>query len=330
MFIQENFFGGEPLETVYFGGGSPSLVPVQHLAALLAKAEEIFGIKTGAEITIEANPDDMQPLALRDWRKAGFNRLSMGVQSFFDNDLAWMNRAHDARQAIDALRSAGEVFENITADLIYGLPTLSDQHWEINMDRMVEAGIPHLSCYALTVEPKTPLEKNIRAGKSRDIDPAQQARQFLRAIDRLEKAGYEHYEISSFAKPGFQSRHNSSYWQGKKYLGLGPSAHSYDGENRSWNVSNNQLYMASIEKGILPAELETLTPRQRENEYIMTSLRTSLGLDLNRVSEQERVRLLHESKKFLEEGKMIIEKDRLVLTREGKLFADGIASELFG
>jgi oxygen-independent coproporphyrinogen-3 oxidase len=259
--------------------------------------------------------------------------LSIGIQSFFEEDLKWMNRAHTASQAINSLKLAISLFQNITVDLIYGTPLLTDEKWKQNVDTVINLGIPHISCYALTIEPKTPLDKLIKQKQKEDVDPEKQARHFLLLMDWLGEAGYEHYEISNFAKPGMRSKHNSSYWSGKKYIGIGPSAHSYNGESRQWNIANNQTYIESIQKGIIPFEKETLTATQKLNEYIMTSLRTIEGLDIGRVDSHEPClqagRLRVQSQKYIDEGKMIQEDGFLKLTREGKLFADGIAAELF-
>jgi len=221
-------------------------------------------------------------------------------------------------------------FDNITIDLIYGMPSLTNEKWKRNVDRTIALGIPHLSCYALTVEPKTPLEKMIRTHKATNVNPDHQSEQFLLLMQWMNDAGYEHYEISNFAKPGFRSRHNSSYWHGEKYIGIGPSAHSFDKISRQWNVSNNHIYMDSIKKGIVPCEKEILTPVQKLNEYIMTSLRTIEGLDLSRLMDTS---LIHEleiaSRKFVERGLMIEDNSHLRLTKNGKLIADGIAAELF-
>jgi len=245
-----------------------------------------------------------------------------------------MNRAHTAREAMDNLQLARLQFENITADLIYGTPSLTNDKWRKNVETVLSYGIPHLSCYALTVEPKTPLQKMILSGKSETVNPDQQSEQFLLLMDWLDVAGYEHYEISNFAKPGFRSRHNASYWQGKKYLGIGPSAHSFDGVSRQWNIANNVRYIHSLDQNRLPFEKELLTPGQQLNEYIMTSLRTIEGLDLNLVENKfgkdAAGKLESESRKYLASKKMNrSESGHLILTREGKLLADGIASDLF-
>jgi oxygen-independent coproporphyrinogen-3 oxidase len=320
---------GEPVETIYFGGGTPSLLPARDHEALIEKAHSTFKISPNTEITLETNPDDISEEKLMDWKEAGINRLSIGIQSFFEEDLKWMNRAHNAEQAMDSLRAAVKHFNNITVDLIYGTPLLTNEKWKKNIDKVIVEGVVHLSCYALTVELKTPLYKLIKEQKTADIDPDKQSEQFLLLMQWMEEAGYEHYEISNFAKPGFISRHNSSYWQGKKYLGIGPSAHSFDGASRQWNISNNNIYIDSIEKGIIPYEKEILTPIQKLNEYIMTSLRTMEGLDLDQVEDIIGHQLRTVSRKFIERGLMDEERGHLKLTKEGKLLADGIASELF-
>ncbi len=314
------------IETIYFGGGTPSLLQIEDCKLLIDGCRSIFSVTDDAEITIETNPDDITEEKLLGWKDAGINRLSIGIQSFFEEDLKWMNRAQNASQAISSLQLAVKYFNNITVDLIYGTPLLTDEKWRQNVDTVINLGIPHISCYALTVEPKTPLDKLIKQKQKEDIDPEKQARHFLLLMDWLDKAGYEHYEISNFAKQGMRSKHNSSYWSGKKYIGIGPSAHSYDGESRQWNISNNQTYIESIQKGIIPYEKEILTETQKLNEYIMTSLRTMEGLDLRRFQSSE---LVVKSIKYINEGKMIEENNFLKLTREGKLFADGIAAELF-
>jgi oxygen-independent coproporphyrinogen-3 oxidase len=327
--LQKDYIENEPVETIYFGGGTPSLLQIEELKVQIEKIRETFIVSADAEITLEANPDDITEEKLAGWKLAGINRLSIGVQSFFEEDLIWMNRAHTAKQATDNLSLAIEQFDNITVDLIYGHPLLTDEKWKHNVEKLFSLHIPHLSCYALTVEPKTPLHKMISEKKKESIDSDRQAEQFLLLMQWMEEAGYEHYEISNFAKPGFRSRHNASYWQGKKYLGLGPSAHSYNITSRQWNISNNQRYIESIENNILPFEKEILSPAQQVNEYIMTSLRTIEGLELEKIPFAYRHALLVNSKKFLESGKMIQQNGRLLLTREGKLFADGIAAELF-
>jgi oxygen-independent coproporphyrinogen-3 oxidase len=339
------YFEGESVETIYLGGGTPSLLSAGELEQIMKKLRTVFPIEAGAEVTLEANPDDITIAGnLQSWRAAGINRLSIGIQSFYEEDLQWMNRAHTASQALNSITMAQEEgFDNISIDLIYGSPILTDEHWARNVEQAIRLKIPHLSCYALTVEPKTALDKMISQHKKEAVDPDTQARQFLLLMDWLERAGYEHYEISNFALPGKRSRHNSSYWQGKKYLGLGPSAHSYDGGSRQWNIANNALYILPPEGQPL-FEKEDLTAAQRLNEYIMISLRTKEGCNAAYVAatfgEAAGKKLMAQAGRYIQEGKMNIEyvndpnKDqetgqRLVLTREGKLLADGIAADLF-
>jgi len=331
--LRHNYIN-EPVTTIYFGGGTPSLLKTEDLKLLLEKLRAIFIIDTNAELTLEANPDDITTEKLNGWKQAGINRLSIGVQSFFEEDLQWMNRAHNAKQAKTSIEVAGQAgFNNITIDLIYGTPTLTDEKWKQNVGIALALKVPHLSCYALTVEPKTALEKMISAKKMEAVDPERQSHHFELLMQWLTNAGYEHYEISNFAKPGYRSKHNSSYWQGKHYIGLGPSAHSFNGSSRQWNVANNALYIQSIEQSAVPYEIEMLTATQQLNEYIMTSLRTMEGLSLAHVSykwDKEKTDLiLRSAEKFIAEHLMENKNDHLILTDKGKLLADGIAAALF-
>lgn len=334
MALQDKYLSGERIESIYFGGGTPSLLQASEVQTIIEKIFYLHNVNPAAEITLEANPDDISLDRLKDWRQAGINRLSIGVQSFFQEDLAWMNRAHNTLQAEQCIALAQEMgFTNISIDLIYGTPTLDDGRWKMNLEKASSLAIPHLSCYALTVEPQTALYTMIRNRKINGPDPQRQAGQFMIMADWLENVGYEHYEISNFSRPGKRSRHNSSYWQGVKYLGLGPSAHSFDGLSRQWNISNNLRYLQSLELGRIPFEKESLTLRQRLNEYIMTSLRTMEGLDLDLVAERfgdtASKRIMDRSKSYLHGLLMENRKGNLVLTREGKLFADGISADLF-
>ena len=327
--LQKDYLENEAVETIYFGGGTPSILQISDLRFQIEKIKELFNTAKDSEITLEANPDDITEEKLAGWKEIGINRLSIGVQSFFEEDLLWMNRAHNAEQAVSSLQLAVKYFDNITMDLIYGHPLLSNEKWKQNVEKVIALNIPHISCYALTVEPKTPLYKMIKEKKKEDIQQEKQAEQFLLLMEWLENAGYEHYEISNFAKPGFRSRHNSSYWQGKKYLGLGPSAHSFNGESRQWNISNNNIYIESLEKNEISFEKEILTQSQKANEYIMTSLRTMEGIDINKIPEAMSYEVQAASKKFIESGKLTLKENKLILTKEGKLFADGIAADLF-
>lgn len=324
----------ESIETIYFGGGTPSLLFPDEIQKIIDQVNKQFTVDPDAEITLEANPDDITREKLEGWKQAGVNRLSLGIQSFFEEDLQWMNRAHNAKQAIDNLQLALTYFPNITIDLIYGTPDLSNEKWKQNVEKVIALNIPHLSCYALTVEPKTPLDKMIRLHQSPGVDTDKQSEQFLLLMQWLETAGYEHYEISNFAKPGHRSRHNSSYWKGKKYIGFGASAHSFDGKTRWWNVSNNNLYIQSIQNNILPVEKEVLTTNQQMNELIMISLRTMEGLDLDKLqaidpAKDVKDHLLNQSRKYEERRLLEINGSTIRLTKEGKLMADGIAADLF-
>ena len=327
--LQKFYLGNQIIETIYFGGGTPSLCTIDEVQSMMDKIHSSFEIAADTEVTIEVNPDDITEEELQGWKKAGINRLSIGVQSFFEEDLKWMNRAHNSQQAINNLQLAQKYFGNITIDLIYGTPLLTNEKWEQNINIAIEFNIPHLSCYALTVEPKTPLYKMIQQHKMEDINPDKQAEQFLLLMQWMEEVGYEHYEISNFAKPGYRSQHNSSYWRGKKYLGIGPSAHSFNRINRQWNISNNNIYIESINKEMIPFEKEELTATQKLNEYVMTSLRTMEGLNLSIIEEPEGFKLRNASKKYIISGKMIEENNFLKLTKDGKLLADGIATDLF-
>jgi oxygen-independent coproporphyrinogen III oxidase len=338
----------EIVSTLYFGGGTPSILSIDDLKIIFEALQNRFVFADDIEITLEANPDDITGLKLKEWKTPGINRLSVGIQSFVEAELVWMNRAHNAAESllcIDKIREAG--FTNFSVDLIYGSPLLSDEEWKRNVDIVIEKNIPHISCYALTVEPKTALDKMIAQHKKENVDAEKQARQFLLLMDWMEQAGYEHYEISNFAKPRLRSKHNSSYWSGEKYYGFGPAAHAFlPGESpswgdspgkkaasRQWNVANNSLYIQSLQNNIIPFEEEVLTKTQQLNEYIMTSLRTMEGLNLDYVSTifgaAESSRIKEASSKYESTGKLRTVNDKIILTREGKLFADGIAADLF-
>ena len=324
----------EIIETIYFGGGTPSLLNNDDLENLLNAISDNYPVSDKAEITIEANPDDINKEKLTVWKESGINRLSIGIQSFQQKDLEWMNRAHNSVQALDSILLAKKSgFNNFSIDLIYGIPGLTDEEWKMNVEQVINLESPHIACYALTVEPKTALQKMIALKKKVDIDIDQQARQFLLLMKWMKEAGYEHYEISNFAKPGYRSRHNSSYWQGKKYIGVGPSAHSYDGKSRRWNIANNALYIQSIKNNVIPFEEEKLTNVERLNEYIMTSLRTIEGLDLKVIetnfSIKERKRIEDAATDYINKKMTFYNNGKIVLTDEGKLFADGIAADLF-
>jgi oxygen-independent coproporphyrinogen-3 oxidase len=324
----------EIISTLYFGGGTPSILSIEELKIIFEALQKRFVFADDIEITLEANPDDITDTKLKDWLSLGINRLSVGIQSFLEEELKWMNRAHTAAESIaciDLIKAAG--FTNFSVDLIYGSPILTDDDWKKNVELVIEKNIPHISCYALTVEPKTALDKMIALHKKEPVDAEKQARQFLLLMDWMQEAGYEHYEISNFAKPGLRSKHNSSYWLGESYYAFGPAAHAFDGKRRRWNVANNALYIQSLQKGFIPFEEEVLTETQQLNEYIMTSLRTMEGLDLDYVSkifgQEKSSRIRVASNKYERTGKLREVNGKLILTREGKLFADGIAADLF-
>jgi oxygen-independent coproporphyrinogen III oxidase len=332
--LRRDYLEGERVETIYFGGGTPSLLEKNELDLIMESLYNQFPVAGSPEITLEANPDDISREKLENWKSAGINRLSIGVQSFFGEDLVWMNRAHDAAQAMACIENAQAAgFTNLSIDLIYGLPYLTDDRWQYNVEKAIALGIAHLSCYALTVEPRTALYKMIERHQTSNTVPEDQARQFLLLTGWLESAGYEHYEISSFAKPGKRSIHNTAYWRSQKYLGAGPAAHSYNGLSRQWNIANNAIYIESIGKNELPFERELLKETDILNEYIMTALRTKEGIDLEHVAgsfgADAENSLQKNAARYIENRQMKREHRKLVLTPEGKLFADGIASALF-
>jgi oxygen-independent coproporphyrinogen-3 oxidase len=331
--LQKDYLS-ETINTVYFGGGTPSILTIELLSKLINALKKQFIISPTAEITLEANPDDINTNKLLAWKLMGINRLSIGVQSFDETDLIWMNRAHTAAQASDCIQLAKEVgFDNITIDLIYGSPVLTDSAWKKNVDTALAFGIPHLSCYALTVEPKTALDKLIQKKEVAAVDPDKQAHHFTLLLKWLATAGFEHYEISNFALPGHRSKHNSNYWQGKDYLGIGPSAHSFNGKTRQWNIANNSLYLQSLAQNTVPFEIEVLSIEQQLNEYIMTSLRTLEGLSFTHIrnhwGESFAIIIEQASSNLLIKGYANLVDENLVLTNSGKLMADGIASDLF-
>lgn len=328
--LRKDYLKEEKLSSIYFGGGTPSLLSFEELSAIFDKIRQFFSVEENAEITLEANPDDLSAAKLEMLKDTPVNRLSIGIQSFSDQDLQFMNRAHNSKEAHQCVELAQKYgFENLTVDLIYGSPTTSDEQWIKNIDRLYEYDIPHLSCYCLTVEPKTALAHFVKTGKAADVDDEQASRQFNILMDKMEARGYEHYEISNFAKPGRHAIHNSNYWRGEAYLGVGPSAHSYDRQSRQWNVANNSKYIKAIEEGVLPFEKEDLTPEQRYNEYVMTGLRTKWGVELDRIDPAFQPHFLREAATYLEEGKIEKKGKAFVLTRAGKHLADRIAMELF-
>jgi len=331
--LQKSYLDNETVETIYFGGGTPSILCADELNMLIGTITSLHTVSANAEITIEANPDDLDKAKLQALRQTNINRFSIGIQSFFDDDLMWMNRVHRAAEAEAAVKRAQDIgFENITVDLIYGYPLLSDAKWKYNLDKVFELDIPHVSSYSMTVEPQTALASFIKKKKQPAMDEQQSAEQFILLMDAMQTHGFEHYEISNFCKPGHYSRHNSNYWKGVKYLGIGPSAHSYNGETRQWNVANNAKYMQSLETGKIPAETELLTETDRLNEYIMTSLRTMWGLDLkklNTIAPGAETELTKGARRYFENGWIEQKEGVIYLTPSGKLYADNIAGGLF-
>lgn len=329
---QKDYLGGEPLETIYFGGGTPSLLGQRDLDLIFGEIFKHYPISAQPlEVTLEANPDDLTVLKINELQQTPVSRLSIGVQSFSEEDLRFMNRAHNASEALACIQNAQSAgFENLTVDLIYGSPTTSHEQWAKNLETVIGLNVPHLSFYCLTVEAKTALAHQVKKGTAPPVDDDHAAKQFEHLLAQTELAGYEQYEISNFARPGWHSRHNSSYWQGKKYLGIGPSAHSFDGVSRQWNVANNAQYIRSLTAGEVPFEREVLTPTQRYNEYVMTGLRTKWGCNLLKIKGMGfETQFAEGAKTFLEDGTMERSGDVFRLTRQGKFLADGIASQLF-
>lgn len=323
-----------PATSVYFGGGTPSLLPIGDLAQLLDRARQIFGIMPGAEITLEANPDDLSTEKLQQLRQLGINRLSIGIQSFHEPHLRWMNRAHNAQEALNCVTLAKQAgFDNISIDLIYALPAENHSVWEQDLQTAIHLGVSHISAYCLTIEERTALGNWLKKGRIQSIDDEFAARQFEIMTEQLTVAGFEHYEISNFARSGHYSRHNSNYWKKGTYIGIGPSAHSYNGTQRSYNIANNAKYIKAILSGQLPAETETLTRRDHINEYLMTSLRTQWGTDLSWLSTAYGYDLAASQSAYLHQllasEQAIIKNDHLILTNKGRLLADSIALELF-
>jgi oxygen-independent coproporphyrinogen III oxidase len=335
ILLPQTFIETKNIDTIYFGGGTPSILQVEDLQAILNAIKQKFSLAKEAEITLEANPDDINPTILQQWKAFGINRLSVGLQSFDEAELKWMNRAHNAAQSlqcIEDIQAAG--FTNFSVDLIYGSPLQSQEILKNNFNIIAQKNIPHISCYALTVEDGTVLNKLINDKKSPAVNTAMQAEQFQLLLKLMEENGYEQYEISNFCKPNNRSIHNSSYWQGKAYYGFGPSAHSYNGINkRRWNVANNSLYLQAIEKNIIPYEEEILTSTQQINEYIMTALRTKEGIVLQKIENDfgaiitDRIKV--KALKYVAQEKIIITEKNISLTKKGKFFADGIAADLF-
>ncbi len=332
--LQKDYLEGEEIETIYFGGGTPSLLSSDEIEKIIDELAIFHKINRDAEITLEANPDDITSEKIRKLHQSPINRFSIGIQSFFDGDLKYLNRVHSGSEAETSVKTVLDAgFENMSIDLIYGIPSLSDENWQANIEKFFSFNIPHLSSYALTVEPQTALDILIKNGKMNNIDDEKAALQFQYLMQAMDDKSFIHYEISNFSKESCYSKHNTSYWQGKKYLGLGPSAHSFDGNSRQWNISNISKYIKSLNNSGINAEKETLTKEQKYNEYVMTSLRTIWGTSINYIlenfGESYEKYYLKEIKKHIKEGNVISGNGVLQLTHRGKLFADGIASDLF-
>ena len=335
--LRKNELHQEPeldvIDTIYFGGGTPSVLRVDEIRFLIDTVRQYYSVATHPEITLEANPDDLSKENLKAFAAIGINRLSIGIQSFFEDDLQLMNRAHNSVEAEKCLELATRYFENISLDLIYGIPGMTNEKWLHNIETALSFGIPHISSYALTVEPKTALHKLIQTGKVASPNDEVAHAHFLILVETLEANGFVHYELSNFGKENYFSRNNSAYWLGKKYLGIGPSAHSYDGDSRSWNIANNALYLKALQNGELPKEVEKLTTKDRYNEYVMTGLRTIWGVSLVRIEQEFGLEYLNylkqQSHKFVVDGLLSITDDIIKPTLKGKFLTDGIASDLF-
>ncbi|MCO6464623.1 MAG: radical SAM family heme chaperone HemW [Saprospiraceae bacterium] len=331
--MRGNYLSTDQLKSIYFGGGTPSILEEKDLSKIINQLAAQYSWSDDAEITLEANPDDLNFEKIRLLKSMGINRLSIGIQSFHDADLNWMNRAHNAQQAENCIKVAQDAgFDNITIDLIYGSPATTDEIWNSNIEKALSFQIPHISSYCLTVEEKTALHYKIKTGKMQSPIPEQGNQQYEILMLKLSEAGFDHYEISNFGKPGYYAIHNTSYWQGVPYLGIGPSAHSYDGVSRSWNIAHNKKYIDSIMVGDLPAQAEILDDTTRYNEYIMTGLRTMWGVDLkqlNALGPQYGEYFLNQSKRIHSKGWLQQHGEVFTLTHEGKFFADRAAMELF-
>ena len=329
--LRQDYLTEKELKSIYFGGGTPSLLTKEELTGILDRIREHFTISKEAEITLEANPDDITVSAVSEWIESGINRLSIGIQSFKEKDLQWMNRAHSVDEALECVRIAQRAgIDNISVDLIYGLPELNLSEWQNHIQRVIDMGVPHVSAYCLTVEERTTLNKLVKDQKIVPGGEDDQSDQFLLLTEQLKSAGFLHYEISNFGKPGYEAVHNSNYWKGEHYLGIGPSAHSFDGTSRRWNIANNALYIKNF-KGGEWFEEEMLSPKDQWNELILTGLRTSYGVPLSKLSKiQQLPDSFHATMKDLQRnGLAVLTGDILVLTDTGRLQADHIASELF-
>ena len=331
--LRKNESQNETIETIYFGGGTPSVLTINDIKLLIDTVYEHYKVVENPEITLEANPDDLDNETILQYANSPINRLSIGVQSFFEDDLQLMNRAHNSAEAKKCLEFATQHFDNISIDLIYGMPNMSNEKWLQNIETALSFNIPHISSYALTVEPKTALHKMIKSGAIPKLDDDLAQQHFHILIDKLQENGFVHYELSNFGKPDYFSKNNTAYWLGKKYIGIGPSAHSYNGDSRSWNVANNSLYLKEIAENKLPSETENLSKTDHYNEYIMTGLRTIWGVSLERIEIEfgtKYLEYLHQqANKYISDNLLEIENNVLKTTKKGKFLSDGIASDLF-
>jgi len=332
LVLRKEFLANELINSIYFGGGTPSILNESELSSIFKTINDNFKISSIAEITLEANPDDISMESLHLWKKRGINRLSIGIQSFKQSDLRWMNRAHTAQESLNCIQLASSAgFKNLTVDLIYGLPNLTNDEWISHIQKVVNFGVTHISAYCLTVEENTVLNKLVNEKKIIPASEDQQSEQFLLLVNELQSLGFEQYEISNFCKPNHEAVHNSNYWTGQKYLGVGPSAHSYNGTERTWNIRNNPKYMKQVKVGEGYFESEILTPENRFNELLMTGLRTKFGVE---IAQLEQLFPLDSGfwyvvKQCIENGVMIQTNSHLILTIQGRLQADRIASDLF-
>lgn len=324
---------GDLIESIYFGGGTPSLLSTEEIQVLIDAVYNNFKVVENPEITLEANPDDLSEEKIIELSQSPVNRLSIGIQSFFEYDLKLMNRAHNVHEAKKCLEIATKYFDNISVDLIYGIPDCSNEQWLANIRTALSFGIPHISSYALTVEPETALASFVKKGIIKNVDDDKAEEQFVILTDELSKVGFIHYELSNFGKNDFFSRNNSSYWLGKSYLGIGPAAHSFNGKQRSWNVQNNAIYIKKITQNKLPIQRETLSVTDRYNEYVMTGLRTIWGVSLEKINKDfgaNYVKYLQmQSEKFITQELLYIDNNILKTTKKGKFLSDGLASDLF-
>ncbi|WP_299102218.1 radical SAM family heme chaperone HemW [uncultured Winogradskyella sp.] len=331
--LRKTEFKNTTVETIYFGGGTPSLLTNEELQFLIDSVYNNYQVSENPEITLEANPDDLTVDRIIKLSKSKINRLSIGIQSFFEADLKLMNRAHNATEAKACLEEATKYFNNISLDLIYGIPGASNAQWLQNIEMALSFGVPHISSYALTVEPKTALASFIEKGVIEDVNDEQAHEQFHILKDKLEASGFVHYELSNFGKDGFFSKNNTAYWQEKSYLGIGPSAHSFNGTQRGWNVRNNSKYIRALELNVLPIEIETLTQTDQYNEYIMTGLRTIWGVSIQKVENDfgldYKDYLIEQSEIFINQQLLYIDDAHIRVTKKGQFLSDGIASELF-